>query len=463
MLLAKTLSFYKKPLVQKKLLEHSKDKEVAIQFKDYYSKRPNTLQYESDILEFAKSKATSFHSSEERWSNPMSLRSGMSKKEQDELRIGWDLILDIDCKHFIYSKIATHLLIKILKDQGIKNVTCKFSGNKGFHIAVPFEAFPETINSKPTKDLFPEAPRKIAYYLRDKLQPLLEKAILKIEKNSLENVSKRTMIPVSDLIKKDMDNKIKVRDSLDTDAFLEIDTVLIASRHLYRMPYSFHEKSGLVSVPVNVNNILKFKKDQAKPENVDFEIPFLTREADGKEALTLILNAYDFYPEKKSDFEKKEFKLPEQAIPEEFFPPTINNILKGLVDGKKRALFTLINFLKGCGWTYEAIRQRIYAWNKKNPEPLREVYLKGQLNQIKKQKDVFPPHNYPTAGDSYYKDLGIWTPDELEKKMKNPLQYAKFKFEQSQEKKKGRPKLTEEQKEMRRKYREKLKKQQKEE
>ena len=38
---------------------------------------------------------------------------------------------------------------------------------------------------------------------------------------------------------------------LDVEKFLEIDTVLISSRHLYRMPYSLHEKSGLVSLPIN--------------------------------------------------------------------------------------------------------------------------------------------------------------------------------------------------------------------
>lgn len=195
----------------------------------------------------------------------------------------------------------------------------------------------------------------------------------------------------------------------------------------------------------------------AEPEMVSFDIPFLERSvAEKGECNALLINAYDFYPEEKKERVVKEYSMPEKAIPEEYFPPTINNILNGLEDGKKRAVFTLINFLKGCGWPNEAVEEKIYAWNKKNPEPLREVYLKGQLNQLRKQKDLIPPHNYPSGGDTYYKDLGVWSPDSLEKKFKNPLQYAKYRFEKDN-KKKGRPRLTEEQKEMRRKYREKKK------
>ncbi len=461
MFLAKTLQFYKRREVQKAIVEQAIDREVAVQFKDFFGKRPEALFYENDVLEFATRKATSFHCSEELWNNPLSLRSDMKREEQDDLRKGWDLILDIDCQHFTYSKIATHILVKTLKDLGIANVSCKFSGNKGFHIGIPFESFPETINGSPTRQLFPEAPRRIAMYLKDKLKPLLEKAILKAEKNQVENVVKRTNIPYEELVVEDSDSGIERRTmSLDTEKFLEIDTVLIASRHLYRMPYSFHEKSELVSVPVNTNEILSFKKEQAEPDKVDFDVEFLNRDkSTAGEASKLVLNAYDFYPEKKEEREKKEYTMPEEAIPEDCFPPTINNILKGLEDGKKRATFTLINFFKGVGWPDEAIEEKLYGWNERNPEPLREVYLKGQIKQMKKQKEPIPPHNYPMTGETYYKDLGVWNPDPLEKKVKNPLQYAKIKYQEKHKKPKGRPKLTEEQKEMRRKYREKKKEQ----
>jgi DNA primase large subunit len=454
MLLAKTLSYYKRREVQKAILEQAQGKEIAVRFSDFFGKRPDILMYEDDVLEFAKKKATSFHCSEELWSNPLNLRSEIKKQEMDELRIGWDLILDIDCHHFIYSKLAAHYLVVILKDLGISSVTCKFSGNKGFHIAVPFEAFPEQINGVYTKTLFPEAPRKIAFYLRDRLKPILEKSIMQVEKGNIASVVKRTGLKHEEIVKKVNSPSGDFTFELDAERFLEIDTILIAPRHLYRMPYSLHEKSMLASVPVDINHILKFNKDKAEVENVQFDIAFLDRsKAKRGEAQTLLLNAFDFYPkESKEDRAQKVYDLPSDAIAEDYFPPCIKLMLLGLEDGKKRALFTMINFLKGSGWDIGAIEQKIYDWNKKNPEPLREVYLKGQIYQARKIKEIVPPHNCK----SYYQDLRVCNPDSFCAKIKNPLQYTRLKSEQNA-KKKGPSKLTEEQKEMRRRFRERKK------
>ena len=449
MLLSKSLSYYKKPKVRQKLVEFAKDKEIAIQFTNFFGKRPDVLLYENDVLDLAKRKATSFHCSEELWTNPLSLRSDIKPKEMNELRKGWDLILDIDCAHFVYSKLATYYLIQILKEEGLDAITCKFSGNKGFHIAVPWEAFPKIFNKQDTANLFPEAPRKIAAYLKEKLEPLLEKSILKLEKNDISNISKRTNLPYKELVE---DNKLLI------DKFLEIDTILIAPRHLYRMPYSLHEKSGLVSLPVNINKVHKFTKSQANPDIIEFNNGFLDRNVTSDQATKLLIKAYDFDAnlEKSSNNKfnsKKEFEIPENAVSKDHFPPCIKNILSGLTDGKKRALFTLANFLKGCGYSFENIKQEIYEWNERNPEPLKEVYLKGQLNQLKKSKEVVPPHNCPRSGTTYYKDLQVCNPDSFCSKIKNPLQYATLKHALSQKKKSGRPKLTEKQKEMRRKHR----------
>ncbi|MCF7866514.1 methyltransferase domain-containing protein [Candidatus Woesearchaeota archaeon] len=452
MLLSKTLKFYKRKEVQSLLVHYAKDKEIAVRFKDYFGKRPDTLMYDADIIELAKKKATSFHCSEELWINPLQISSDLKKQELDNLRKGWDLILDIDCHHFVYSKIATHILIKILKDQGIESISCKFSGNKGFHIAVPFEAFPEDVNGTLVKDLFPEAPRKIAFYLRDKLRPLFERAILKYEKNDINNIMKRTGMAHKDLVmQKDVKAIIDentTSDKLNVDSFLEIDTILIASRHLYRMPYSLHEKSELVSVPVDINKILKFSKKEAEPENVKFDIPFIQREkAKSGEANQLFINAYDFnFDESKSSEtkERKEFKLPETAIREELFPPCIKFALNGMKDGKKRMLFTLTNFMRGAGWGFDAIELRLNDWNKKNPEPLRQVLLNGQLRQLKKNKDVVAPHNCPQGGTRYFQDLQLCHPDSFCSKIKNPLQYSKLKYE-TEKNTKGKSELTNEQ------------------
>jgi hypothetical protein len=88
------------------------------------------------------------------------------EKSLNEIRDGWDLLIDIDCKWIDYSKLAARSIIKVLNKNGIKNVGLKFSGSKGFHILVPWKAFPKEINGIPSKNLFPELPRKIVGYLR---------------------------------------------------------------------------------------------------------------------------------------------------------------------------------------------------------------------------------------------------------------------------------------------------------
>lgn len=486
MLLSTTLRFYKKPEIRKLLVEYAKDKEVAVRFQDYFGKRPDTLMYTGDILELAKKKATSFHCSEELWKNPLQLRSDIKKQEMNELRKGWDLILDIDCPHWPLSKVMGHLFIKALKAHGLKSITAKFSGNKGFHIAVPFEAFPEKVEGKNISELFPEAPHTIARYLMDfirqnynevrgnsfvldkkfklsadKVKELTGKPIKNQEYKAIYQCEKcgktlkttenkeQVCLGCGFLMTKKHEIKEEHEQQLDPFELIEVDTILIAPRHLYRMPYSIHEKSGLVSVPINPENILKFSKEQAKPENVTTDIKFLDRNAEKGEATKLFINAYDSKPDfETKNKEHKEFTLPEEAIKEELFPPCIKLMLEGMKDGKKRTLFTLSNFYTGAGWTPDAIEQRIEEWNKQNPEPLKEVYLKGQLRQIKKKREVIPPHNCKR----YYQDLGVCKPDSFCSKIKNPLQYAKLKHEM-ETKKGGRKKLTEKQKEARRKFR----------
>jgi hypothetical protein len=79
------------------------------------------------------------------------------------------------------------------------------------------------------------------------------------------------------------------------------------------------------------------------------------------------------------------------------------------------------------GWSYDQIEHELYEWNERNNPSLRDVYIESQLKQAKKQKEVIPPHNYPHAGTTYYEDLGVYEPDNLSKKVKNPVQYARLK------------------------------------
>src|SRR3989338_5883326 len=159
--------FYKRKDIQDAIIAHAKNKEIGFRYIDAFGKRPDILTYPKEILELSLRGVTSFHASEELWENPLDLESSKSKKELDQLRSGWDLVLDIDCIDWEFSKLTTNLFIKALKEKGVKDISCKFSGNKGFHIGVPFEAFPPEAGGQKTKDLFPIAAQKISKYLLD--------------------------------------------------------------------------------------------------------------------------------------------------------------------------------------------------------------------------------------------------------------------------------------------------------
>ncbi|MBI2143064.1 hypothetical protein HYU20_01855, partial [Candidatus Woesearchaeota archaeon] len=296
--LSTSLKYYKREDVQKAIVEHGENKEVAARFNDRFGKRPDTLTYPNDVLELAKQGATSFHCSEELWANPMLLVPQMEKKELDKLRKGWDLLLDVDCAIVDYSKIAADLIVKELKLHGVRSATIKFSGNKGFHIAVPYEAFPQKVLGKETRELFPEAPKRIALYIKERIKKRLGDEILRKESNSFANVAMKTGKKVAEITSRNESSEVAATDKplLNPEPFLVIDTLLISSRHMYRMPYSLHEKSGLASVPVDVDRIMEFSKEHAVAEKVKVgAYQFMEREnARQNEAERLFLAAYDF-------------------------------------------------------------------------------------------------------------------------------------------------------------------------
>tara|TARA_Y100000310_G_scaffold196499_1_gene196573 strand:+ start:2904 stop:4295 length:1392 start_codon:yes stop_codon:yes gene_type:complete len=417
--LSTRLLYYKRPDIQKAIVACAKDKEVSVKFGDKgFGKRPDILKYPNEVLEMAMQGATSFHCSEELWSNVMSINPELKRGELDVLRKGWDLVLDIDCSELEISMIAADLLVKALRHHGITRVSCKFSGNHGFHLAVPFEAFPETVEGVETRTLFPEGPRKIAGFLGHMIKDHLRKALL-------------TQYSVSELVKISEKKKeqVIIGGELDPFTVVDIDTILIASRHLYRMPYSFNEKSGLVSVPIHPDKVLQFNRAIATPKNVKVsKFVFLDRENVVRgEAAKLIREALDFHLEEEEVEElgskKIEFEEIQEKVPVELFPPCIKLIEKGIPDGKKRAVFVLINFLTRVGWSYDDIEVYLKKWNANNPEPLREVNLLGQLRYHKqKQKKVLPPN---CNNQNYYVGIGCCKPDGLCKRIKNPVSYVR--------------------------------------
>jgi len=460
------IEYYSKKDVQDEIIRTAKDKECVGRFGlQGFATRPDTINYGQEIMDQVESGITSFHFSEETWDNIYNISTGMNKKELDKQRKGWDLILDIDSKHFEISKICADLIIKALKYHDIKSISCKFSGNKGFHIAVPFEAFPQVIGNKETKLLFPEMPRLIAQYINHMITDKLSNAIIKeFELNmpsKLREFSKLIGIEHSELI---------TNDKLNIDKIIEIDTILINSRHLCRAVYSVHEKSGLVSIPIDIDKVKEFQRDYARPDIISVERNvFLNRDhANPEECKQLLLQAIDFdkaqqkeYGENfiktktKIDYDESRFKETIKIIPDAF-PPCIKNILNGVGDGRKRALFVLINFLKTAGYDNEEITTIIYDWNKNNKEALRETYIKGQLSYMRRNK-VAPP---PNCSNSVYKDLQVCTPEPLCQRIKNPISQATRKhFALTAEAEKERKK--QEKREQRKKEREEKKEKEK--
>ncbi len=410
------MDYYSRAEIQEAILFSSKNREVGIMFFGKNFRRPDVLNFKADIMEFVKQGATSFHVSEEKWANPLELRSGMSKKQLDDMRVGWDLVLDIDTKIWDCAKLTAEILVEALRFFGVENISCKFSGNKGFHIAVPFEAFPPEVNGVETRLLFPDGPKIISLYLKNFVREGLSKLIMK--KVDIESILKDTG-------KKE--EEIFPNGNFDPFSVIEIDTILISSRHLYRCPYSLHEKSGLVSLPIDPEKIKNFKREMALPENVDANLKFLDAKSTKlEEAKKLIIQAFDTLKKIDkpvlSNIEKKSF-IPESAIGEKFFPPCIKKILAaGLNDGRKRSLFILINFLRSVGWDFGSIEKLVWEWNSKNNPPLKQGYIAAQLRWHKQQKNKLLPPN--CSNSSYYKDMGICDANKECAVFKNPVNYA---------------------------------------
>src|SRR3989338_1770233 len=495
-----TLSYYKRRDVQEEIIKAAENREVAVKYDDKFGNRPDVLNNPNDILELAKQKATSFHCSEELWSNALQLNPELKRHEIEKLRVGWDLVLDIDSPEIKLSKIISWLIIKSLRDHDIRNISIKYSGNKGFHVGIPFESFPDKIEKIPIKNIFPTAPRKIAFYLLDyisrnyiliqsdkivfgdRYEVPIDK-IIEYTNKSINEIFSKHCSNCNSPIDFDVNNKneficskcgsiIVANESymkclkcnifmekfekdmckcgskeyykkFNTEYLINVDTILISSRHLFRMPYSLHEKSGLVSLPLNPDEVLNFKKEDADPKHIKIsKFRFLDRERVAKgEARKLLMQAFDFSAkmeegisaEAKTNYEIKD------AMPENFFPPCIKLISNGLADGRKRALFILINFLSSLGWGYDNIEKYLKEWNKKNTEPLRENYLVCQLRYHKSQKKKILPPNCNNM--MYYVNIGVCRPDNLCSKIKNPVSYSirKSLFAIKEEKNKGKP------------------------
>jgi len=407
------LDYYSRKDVQKAILKHSQGREIVpVMADNRFGRRPNAIFYEKDVEALVKEGAVSLHGSVERWSDPLKLKRESTKKDLDALRVGWDLIIDIDCDHGLdYAKKAALVIVDALEQFGIKSYGVKFSGNRGFHIGVPFEAFPaEIMGIGNVEKQFPDIPKAIIQYLT--------------------YFTKKTL-------KKEFGE--------EPDNILKLDAAVAASRHLIRIPYCIHRKTGLVSIPLNKKEISGFQPGMAEIKHVKADKEFLKSTAEENEGLELMRAALFWKNRDKKEGPPvgvKEFKVPENAIPPAYFPPCIQSIMEGLKDGKKRSVFVLITYLHHIGWKRDAVESFLYDWNNKNEEPLKDTFIKNAVQHQYSRKEPQMAPNCENVG--YYMDFGVCTPDGFCKVINNPVTYTlrqvKDKKERRQHKRKSNKK-----------------------
>ncbi len=398
--------YYSNPKVQSAILACAKDRESAGTFSDGgYSKRPDVLFYPTDILEKVKKGVVAFHCSVERWQNPMQLSSNLSKEELDGLRKGWDLIIDIDAKFKLeHGRAAAVEVVNFLKDFGI-SPTVKFSGRRGFHIAVSAEAFPQTIDFQPLAKKYPEALQAMCKFIKENCKDKIFEALVKEEGGVSALAKAVNLSEITPYVFVNVEEGLKQK---STPYVISEAEEGWSSRHMFRAPYSLHHKTWLVSLPLRAFKLKNFQTKFAEIPNINFSAPFL--ESKPEEGTELLLQALDWTaklkPEKIVAVEKPRTKGNiTDAIPEEFFPPCIKKIISGIPDGRKRSVFTLAAFLRSANWPWEKTEQRILEWNKNLPQPLPERFVRTTLKwHARQQREILPPN---CENEQFMKSIGL--------------------------------------------------------
>lgn len=332
----------------------------------------------------------------------------MTRAELDELRLGWDLLIDLDSNELAHSKIAADVCLSALEAHGLRDIPIKFSGRAGFHILIPSKLFPVEWGGKPMNQQFPDLPRKIAVYFQDFIKDVFA-----------THLSTAIGEPVEDPFK-----------------FVKIDSALVTSRHLVRCPYSFHEKTWLVSLPIKRHDVLTFDPETARPENVK-EVVFF--EGGTGSATDIIERAVYFTEEKERERRENEPDKPKITftgkrdgkvfrVPPEAFPPCVKNILeqKDITDCRKRRMGFLQAYLMQAGRSAQEMSDEILTWNASLKNPLPSQYVTSQIkSHAKKTKPLMPPN---CGNEEMVRVTGVCTPDGLCNGLKNPIQYSYKRF-----------------------------------
>lgn len=402
------MKYYSNKDLQNILWEFGRSREVVARAIDGgYFKRPSTLAYPADVLGLVMKGAASFHASVERWSNPLLI----DDRNQGELRTGFDWIVDIDSSLGLEEAKIASLLVRDFLEKYRLEYFIKFSGRRGFHFCIFWENFPEAFDYKESRALYPELPKILSTFLRERIKDKLWQNLVQY-KGSVKELTGQ--------------ENPKIRDPF---RLVEVEKDW-SNRHLFRMPYSIHEKTGKASVLIEPEKLEKFQPEMAEIGN--FELREIHVRGNQKGGELLISDA--IYWSKKIDGiwgssgsedsakgrRRKDFVYYKGKVMRDNFPPCMEAVLSGIKDGRKRSTFTLISFLRSCNWPWTEVEEKALDWGKK--VGLREGFVKAQLAWHKKQpRNILPPN---CQSGLFYKDIAICKPLPLCAKIRNPVNFA---------------------------------------
>ena len=238
------VAWYERSDIQHALLLQLAAKEVWVSAENYASPRPRVASSASELLSvIPRGKLCSIYASVESFRDPLLLPA----EKTNSLRTSWDFVLDIDSSEGIEeAKRCTKSIVGLLSDYGLQSVRVKFSGRRGFHIIVDGEAFDCFSTQEKFLRAYPIVPLQVAKFIIAALRPSDRKGV-------------------------------------------EIDTSMYAPRHLIRIAYSLHHKTGLASLPIQCSRLDQFNPEEMKPSSdVDPDWDWLEAKAKPMEASTLL-------------------------------------------------------------------------------------------------------------------------------------------------------------------------------
>jgi len=238
------LEWYKRSDVLQALLAQLVNREVWVSAENYVSPRPRAAKGDSDLLNLMPTgRICSIYASIESFSNPLLLAT----EKVESLRVTWDFVLDVDSSLGLgEAKRCTKAILSLLRDYDLHSARVKFSGRRGFHVLIDGGAFDCFATRSEFLEAYPIVPLQVARFIVASLRPSDRRGV-------------------------------------------EIDAAIYTPRHLIRIAYSLHHKSGLVSLPLAPDAIEQFSLEATKPvQSMGVDWDWLKAKAKPMEASKLL-------------------------------------------------------------------------------------------------------------------------------------------------------------------------------